>query len=45
MFKCTEISEQGSIVIFPSFMWHRVCQITKGTRYSLVIWNCGNEFK
>tara|TARA_R110002126_G_scaffold286779_1_gene438937 strand:- start:273 stop:902 length:630 start_codon:yes stop_codon:yes gene_type:complete len=45
MLKCTEISEQGSIVIFPSFMWHRVCQITKGTRYSLVIWNCGNEFK
>jgi|TARA_Y100000289_G_C3912889_1_gene145708 PKHD-type hydroxylase len=45
MFKCTEISEQGSIVVFPSFMWHRVCPVTEGTRYSLVIWNCGKEFK
>ena len=45
VFKCTEISEQGSIVVFPSFMWHRVCPVTEGTRYSLVIWNCGKEFK
>jgi len=45
MVKCTEISEQGSIVVFPSFMWHRVCPVIEGTRYSLVIWNCGKGFK
>ena len=36
---------KGSIVVFPSFIWHRVKPITKGTRYSLVMWNCGYPFK
>jgi PKHD-type hydroxylase len=43
--KCTEISERGSIVVFPSHVWHRVKPVTKGTRYSLVIWNLGYPFK
>jgi|8_EtaG_2_1085327.scaffolds.fasta_scaffold62522_1 PKHD-type hydroxylase len=43
--KCTEIYDQGSIVVFPSFVWHRVMPVTSGTRYSLVIWNIGEEFK
>lgn len=43
--KCTEISPRGSIVVFPSFVWHRVCPVTTGTRYSLVIWNLGYPFK
>ena len=43
--KCTEILPKGSIVVFPSFMWHRVCPVKKGTRYSLVIWNLGYPFK
>ena len=43
--KCTQISQQGSIVVFPSFMWHRVCPVTEGTRHSLVVWNLGEEFK
>ena len=42
---CNEISEKGSLVVFPSFVWHRVKPVTKGTRYSLVIWNLGNPFK
>ena len=42
---CKEILEQGSIVIFPSFVWHRVSSVTKGTRYSLVVWNVGEPFK
>ncbi len=35
---------QGSIVVFPSFVWHRVKPVTNGTRYSLVIWNLGPSF-
>jgi len=43
--KCAEIKERGSIVVFPSHVWHRVKPVTKGTRYSLVIWNLGYPFK
>ena len=42
---CKEILPKGSIVVFPSFVWHRVRPVTKGTRYSLVIWNLGYPFK
>jgi len=42
---CEEIKPQGSIVVFPSHIWHRVKPVTKGTRYSLVIWSCGYPFK
>ena len=43
--ECTEIRQRGSIIVFPSFCWHRVNPVTKGTRYSLVIWNLGWPFK
>ena len=43
--KCAEISKRGSIVVFPSHVWHRVKPVTKGTRYSLVIWNLGYPFR
>jgi PKHD-type hydroxylase len=43
--KCNEILPKGSLVVFPSFVWHRVKPITKGNRYSLVIWNLGNPFQ
>jgi PKHD-type hydroxylase len=43
--KCAEIKPRGSIVVFPSHVWHRVKPVTKGTRYSLVIWNLGNSFR
>jgi len=39
--KCTEVSEKGSLVVFPSFVWHRVRPVTQGTRHSLVVWNLG----
>ena len=42
---CKEIFEKGSLVVFPSFIWHQVKPVTKGTRYSLVIWNLGYPFK
>ena len=42
---CTEILSKGSIVVFPSFVWHRVKPVKKGVRYSLVVWNLGYPFK
>ena len=42
---CEEIRQKGSVIIFPSFVWHRVVPVTKGTRYSLVCWSAGNLFK
>ena len=42
---CHEIKPKGSIVVFPSFVWHRVKPVTSGTRYSLVIWNLGWPYK
>ena len=35
---------QGSIIVFPGFIWHRVTPITKGTRYSLVMWTLGKPY-
>ena len=40
-----EILPKGSIIVFPSFVWHRVKPVKKGTRYSLVTWNLGYPFK
>ena len=40
-----EILPKGTVVVFPSFLWHRVQPVTKGTRYSLVMWNLGEAFK
>jgi PKHD-type hydroxylase len=42
---CTGILPKGSLVVFPSFVYHRVKPVTKGTRLSLVIWNIGYPFK
>ena len=43
--QCKEILPKGSIIVFPSFVWHRVKPVTSGTRYSLVVWNIGNPFQ
>jgi len=40
-----EILPKGSIIVFPSFVWHRVKPVTKGVRYSLVVWSIGDPFK
>jgi len=42
---CKEILPKGSIVVFPSFVWHRVKPVKKGIRYSLVVWNLGYPFR
>tara|TARA_R110000796_G_scaffold124349_4_gene238809 strand:+ start:5037 stop:5651 length:615 start_codon:yes stop_codon:yes gene_type:complete len=36
---------KGNVVIFPSFMMHRVTPVTKGTRKSFVLWLGGESFK
>ena len=36
--------QQGSIIIFPSYLTHRVTQLKSGKRYSLVVWVGGNKF-
>ncbi len=43
--KCKEILPKGSLVVFPSFVWHRVCPVKSGERKSLVIWNLGWPFR
>lgn len=40
-----EAKEKGSCIIFPSFFFHRVKPVTKGVRYSLVVWLQGDNFK
>ena len=35
----------GTIVVFPSYMQHRVRPVTSGTRYSLVTWVVGEPFQ
>ena len=42
---CEEIRKKGSVIVFPSFVWHRVTPVTKGTRHSLVCWNLGYPFR
>jgi len=43
--KVTEAKKKGSVIVFPSFVWHQVTPVTKGTRYSLVTWHLGNPWK
>jgi len=40
-----DLNSQGSMVFFPSFVWHQVKPVTSGTRYSLVMWVIGRPFK
>ena len=37
--------QKGLIAVFPSYALHRVTPVTKGVRYSLVVWTCGPAFK
>ena len=44
-FQCTELIKPGSLVVFPSFVKHRVAPVTKGKRISLVSWTLGYPYK
>jgi len=35
----------GTIIVFPSFLYHRVTPVTNGVRNSLVVWVLGPKFK
>lgn len=37
--------KKGTIVLFPSFILHRVTPITRGNRKSIVVWVLGPKFK
>lgn len=40
----SEIRPRGSILVFPSFLYHRIKPIKKGIRKSLVLWTVGRPF-
>lgn len=40
-----KLNSTGSVIVFPSFMCHRVKPVTRGVRYSLVAWFVGQPFK
>ena len=42
---CKEARKKGSIIVFPSFCWHQVTEVTRGVRYSLVTWHLGQPWK
>ena len=39
------LKKKGTVVIFPSYMLHRVTPVTKGTRNSLVLWIGGDHYR
>lgn len=43
--ECTEIRPKGSVIVFPSHVYHQVTPVTKGTRHSLVMWCWGRPYK
>ncbi|MDB2389733.1 2OG-Fe(II) oxygenase [Alphaproteobacteria bacterium] len=40
-----DFASKGTILIFPSYLRHRVCPVTKGTRRSLVAWFGGPRWR
>lgn len=39
------LRQKGTVLVFPSFLMHRVTPVTKGTRKSLVAWIEGPSFR
>jgi PKHD-type hydroxylase len=37
--------ERGTVIVFPSFLPHRVCTLTRGVRHALVAWAHGPPFR
>jgi PKHD-type hydroxylase len=37
--------QRGTVIVFPSFIPHRVTPVTRGVRYSLVGWICGKPWR
>lgn len=45
IFKPSSKVGKGSMVVFPSFITHRITPVTHGVRYSIVLWCRGPQFK
>jgi len=43
--EATASKTQGTVIIFPSYLLHRVTPVTSGLRESLVLWAGGNSYK
>ena len=41
----TEFKTRGSVLVFPSYIQHRVTEVTEGTRYSIVSWVEGPRWR
>ena len=39
------IRTRGTIIVFPSFLYHQITPVTDGTRHSLVGWYEGNKWR
>ncbi len=39
------LRSKGSIIVFPSFLYHKVAPVTSGARRSLVLWCLGPPFR
>jgi PKHD-type hydroxylase len=39
------VLKQGTLIVFPSFMKHRVTKVTKGNRFTAVAWAVGPAFR
>ena len=39
------LRERGNLIVFPSFMLHRVSPVTRGVRYAVVGWIHGPDFR
>ena len=39
------LKKQGTVIVFPSFIYHKVAPVTEGVRYSLVGWYEGSHWK
>ena len=40
-----DLKKVGSVLVIPSFLYHRVAPVTKGTRHSLTCWFRGPSFR
>ena len=39
------LDQRGSVIVFPSFIEHKVTPVTKGVRYTAVTWASGPSFR
>lgn len=40
-----ELKKRGSIIVFPSYLWHRVKHVTLNEKHSIALWAYGPSFR